>query len=105
RQSRCLFAAAPPAPRRRGLTGALEAEGQLADRGEAAAVEGGRAEFGERALMLGRGIALVRLPAIAGVRSGMLDHDPVARHLGDDRGGGDRAAFGVARDDRERGPL
>ena len=35
----------------------------------------------------------------------IFGHHPVARDLGDDRGGGDRAALGVAVDDRLRRPL
>ena len=55
--------------------------------------------------VVGRRIAAVMLPAVAGVLAGVFHHHPVARHLGDDRSRGDRAAFGVAVDDRFRRPL
>ena len=45
------------------------------------------------------------LPSIARIVARIFHHHPVARHLGDDRGGGDRAALGVAVDDRFRRPL
>ena len=48
-----------------------------------------RAERTQSALMLRRRIALVSLPAIAGMIARKFEHHRIARHLGDDRGGGD----------------
>jgi len=47
---------------------------------------------------LGR-ISDVGLPTVAGVAGCEPAHDPVARHLGDDRSGGDREAERIAFDD------
>src|SRR3546814_2912586 len=44
----------------------------------------------QRIQMFRRAIALVRPPAVAGVRLVMIDHHPVARDLGDDRRRRDR---------------
>jgi len=52
--------------------------------------------------MLRRRVADIALPAIAGIAPSQLAHDLVARHLGDDRGGGDRQAPPVAADHRPR---
>ena len=50
--------------------------------------------------MLGRAIALVLREAIAAeIRASSSTMMPVARDLGDDRGGRDRQAFGIALDD------
>ena len=68
-----------------------KAEGRLPD--GAAPVERRRAQLAQRALMLERRIADIAFPAIAGPFARMLGHDPVACHLGDDRGGGDRPAL------------
>src|SRR5262245_20886785 len=56
-------------------------------------------------LMLGRAVALVALEAVIGVRAGQLGHHSVTGHLGDDRGGGDRQALGVALHDGARGEI
>src|SRR5690242_8171361 len=69
---------------------------RLADQRETAAVERRRPEVAQGAAMIGGGIATVGLPAIAGMQLGVTRHDPVASDLGDDRGGGNRTAFGVA---------
>ena len=45
----------------------------------------------------------VALPTVAGVLLRQIHHDPVARHLGDDRGRRDGQAQRIALDDRLRG--
>src|SRR5436190_2008097 len=70
--------------------------------GETSAMERGQPQGLQRAMMFGRPIAAIVLPAVARPFTGMLGHHPVAGHLGDDRGGGDRTALGVAVDDRLR---
>ena len=50
----------------------------------------GRPEAGERGEMLRHAVAHVALEAVARMGGAEPDHQPVARHLGDDRGGGDR---------------
>ena len=50
--------------------------------------------------VLGGAVALVAREAIARPHPGEPLHDPVAHHLGDDRGGGDREQVGVAVDHR-----
>ena len=56
----------------------------------------------QRILMLARAVALVARPAIARMGGVIIVHQPVPLMLGDDRGGGDRQAQGVASDDRQR---
>ena len=60
----------------------------------------GRPEPRERREMLGHAVAHVALEAVAGMGQAQPPHQPVARHLGDDRGGGDRGDDGVAADHR-----
>ncbi len=48
--------------------------------------------------MRGAAVALVAGEAVAGVNAVEGDHDPVAHHLGDHRGGGDGEGTGVALD-------
>ena len=52
-----------------------------------------------RDLVPGAGIALVELEVVAREVLGLDSHDPIAGHLGQDRGGGDGQAGGVALDD------
>ena len=47
-------------------------------------------EPGQRLEMLGHAVAHVALEAVAGMRKTKPRHQPVARHLGNDGGGGDR---------------
>lgn len=54
------------------------------------------AEARERGPVLFRAVACVAFPAIARMRPGQIGHQPVARYLGDDRGGGDGEAPAVA---------
>ncbi len=68
------------------------------DRAEGAAMVGADAMRLDGAGMLRRAVTLVRLPAIAAIAARELHHHPVARHLGDDRGGGDRERAAVAAD-------
>src|SRR5579885_2318099 len=63
------------------------------------AVDGGRAERGQGGLVAGARVALVEVEVVRRVVLGLGPHEPVARHLGQDRGGGDRQAGGVAPDD------
>jgi len=60
-------------------------------------------ERGECRLMLGRAVADIGRPAIALIALGQAPHEAVARHLGDDRGGGDREREPVAADDGAHG--
>ena len=60
----------------------------------------GRAEPVQRAEMLRHAVAHVALEAVAGMRRAEPHHQPVARDLGDDRGGGNRQHQRVAGDDR-----
>ena len=62
------------------------------DRREALPVVAGRSQAGQRGLVLAGAVADVTLPAEAGMVLCEGGHDAVARHLGDDRGGGDRGA-------------
>jgi hypothetical protein len=75
------------------------------DQAEASPMERRRSELAQGAAMVGRRIAAIRLPSIAGIRPRMLGHHPVAGDLGDDRGRGDRAALGVPVDDGFRRAL
>ena len=59
-----------------------------------------RSERAQRREMIGRAVALVLREAVAGKPRVVLAHHPVARHLGDDRGGRDAEALAVAADDR-----
>ena len=60
-------------------------------------VDGG-AKPRERPEMLGYAVALVALEAVTGIEHSQSGHQPVARDLGDDRGGGYRGDDGVAAD-------
>ena len=60
----------------------------------------GRPQAGERREMLGHGIAHVALEAVAGMRQAEAPHQPVAGHLGDDRGRRHRQHQRVARHHR-----
>ena len=62
---------------------------QLRDGCEASAVVNAGAEFKEGRVVKRRAIALVAGKAVAGEFIMQRHHDPVARHFGDDRGGGD----------------
>src|SRR5206468_10551506 len=99
---------------RKGLAGDAFFEDQLRlgvarldrpHRAEASAMERGQPKLDDRPAVIGRGIAAVMVPAVAGIIARIVGHHPVASDLGDDRGGGDRAAFGVAVDDRLRRAL
>src|SRR5206468_1635552 len=67
-----------------------------ANRLERAAVMRRDAEPADAGEMLGGRIPDIGSPAVTGVALGEAVHDSVARHLGDDRGGSDREAQGVA---------
>ena len=54
----------------------------------------------QRGEMLGHAVAHVALEAVAGMRQAEPRHQPVARHLGDDRGRRDRGHERVAADHR-----
>ncbi len=73
--------------------------GKPADGFEAQAVERGGAEFFEGGVMFGRGIAFVRGEAVLGEDGVPGAHAGVAVDLGDDGGGGDGVAAGVAFDE------
>src|SRR6476620_3191729 len=77
----------------------------FAHHAKAAPMQWSQSEVVDRAAMIGRRIAAIMLPPISRIAAGILHHHPVAGDLGDDRGGGDRAAFGVAVDDRLRRAL
>jgi len=62
----------------------------------------GDAEPFERDAVLRRAIAGVAFPAVPRMLGGEPFHDPVARHLGGDRGGGNGKAEAVAFHDRAR---
>src|SRR6185436_2156894 len=70
-----------------------------ADGLEGAPVMHRRPEAAQSFLMLGRAVALVLGETIARTLTVELDHHPVARDLGDDRGRRDRQALAVAFDD------
>ena len=57
-----------------------------------------RPESVERGEMLGDAVAHMALEAVAGMRGAEADHQAVAGHLGDDRGGRDRGDKAVAAD-------
>src|SRR5262245_37615939 len=61
-------------------------------------VDRGRAEPLEGRLVAGAGVALVQLEVVAREVGGLAPHDAVPGDLGQDRGGGDRQAGGVALD-------
>ena len=77
----------------------------LPNPGKGAPMQRCQPERGDAANMLGRRIAAVGFPAIAGIVTRMLGHDPVAGNLGNDRGSGNRPAPGVAGDDCFRRPV
>jgi len=58
-----------------------------------------RSVKGKGTLMLRGSVALMILQTVAGVKRGEIGHGAVAGNLGDDRGGGDGGATGVAVDD------
>ena len=70
------------------------------ERQERAPVERREAQAPDRLPVLERGVALVVLPAVAGVAGRQPLHHPVADDLGHDRRAGDRVDLGVAVDDR-----
>ncbi len=72
----------------------------LADQPEGPPMERRRPQFAQGAAMILSRITAVPFPPVTGVISRMRSHDPVACHLGDDRGGGDRAASRITRHDR-----
>ncbi len=57
------------------------------------------AEAAKGVVVLGRAVALMAIKAVVGVVPFERDHQPVARHFGDDRCGGDRQALRIALDD------
>ena len=59
-----------------------------------------RAVLADGGGVAGRDVADVAREPVARIERVQPAHDAVARHLGDDRGGGDRGALGVAVDDR-----
>src|ERR1700691_3328838 len=69
---------------------------------ERAPMQGARSEPRQRGNMSARRIAGVLGKAIAGVGGVEANHQRVARHFGDDRGGGDRQRLAIAADDRAR---
>ena len=69
-------------------------------RRERAAVVYCRAEPVERGKVFRHAVAHVPLEPIAGMRRAETRHQTIARHLGDDRGGGDRSHQAVAADHR-----
>ena len=68
----------------------------LPNKPEAAAVQRRRAKLLQGATVVGRRIATIPLPAIAGIAPRMLRHHSVASHFRDDRGGRDRPTPGIA---------
>src|SRR4029078_4741722 len=77
----------------------------LTDQPEAAPVQRGHAKVVDRPAMVGRRVAAVMVPTLPRIFVGILDHHPVARDLGDDRGRRDRPARGVAVDNGLGRPL
>src|SRR5260370_3631952 len=73
--------------------------GGVANRHERAAMNRRRAEFGERSEMIRRAIALVARETIAGKLAFIVEHHPVARHLGNYRRCRDTKALTIATDD------
>lgn len=71
----------------------------VADRREAGAVQGARAELGEGFEVLGRAVSFVTGESIVWVLPVEVLHELVAGDLGEDTGGGDAEAEGVAVDD------
>ncbi len=69
------------------------------DRRERAAVMRRHAEPVDRRAVLARRVADIGLPAVPRIARRQIAHDPVAGHLGDDRGRGDRKAQRVTLDD------
>src|SRR5207248_9896162 len=67
---------------------------------KAAAMMAGWTELRERLEMLGHAVAHVALEAVTGMGKAEPRHQPVARHLGDDRGRRDRGDEPVAADHR-----
>ena len=82
-----------------GRWGSAVARRREAARREAAPVVRRQAEAAERRAVLGRAVAGVALPAVAGIAGGEAAHEAVARDLGHDRGGADRGDERVAADD------
>ncbi len=70
------------------------------DRREKSAVVDARSEPVQRLAMFRHGVALVVFEAVARAIQRQRAHQAVARHLGDDRGGGDRHHDAVAADHR-----
>src|SRR3979411_3156078 len=69
---------------------------------EGAAMLRGNAVHGNRRAVLPRAIAFVPLETVVGVLARERVHEGVARDLGNDSGGGDREALGVAVHDGAR---
>src|SRR5829696_10021197 len=69
-------------------------------RRERAAVMDGRAKPFQRREMLGHAVAHIALEAVTRMRQGQAAHQPIARHLGDDRSRCNRGDDSVAADNR-----
>src|SRR3984957_1585856 len=83
----------------------LPAPRELTHESPAAAVDRRGPVAAERGLVHGRGVALVALEGVGREVVGLLAHEPVPHHLGQDRGGGHRRALGVTGADGTHGTL